>query len=165
MKNSLETRLGIFVVLVVFAAWAIIETLGGMDLFQRRLPRQRPVQHRAGIEGGRQRENGRRGNRPRRKNRARRRQGQGHDETSPDAVVKTDSKAVIKFTGLMGQNFVSIDFGSPDAPPAVDGERCCTTGNSRTSTPSWPSWTTPPAACKRWPRVFPATKSTTCSAR
>ena len=38
-----------------------------------------------------------------------------------DAVVKTDSKAVIKFTGLMGQNFVSIDFGSADAPRAVDG--------------------------------------------
>ena len=34
----------------------------------------------------------------------------------PDAVVKTDSKAIIKFTGLMGQNFVAIDFGSPDAP-------------------------------------------------
>jgi len=39
----------------------------------------------------------------------------------PDAVVKTDSKAVIKFTGLMGQNFVAIDFGSSDAPRAVDG--------------------------------------------
>ena len=37
------------------------------------------------------------------------------------AVVKTDSKAIIKFTGLMGQNFVAIDFGSPDAPQAVDG--------------------------------------------
>ena len=38
-----------------------------------------------------------------------------------DAVVKTDSKATIKFTGLMGQYFVSIDFGTPGAPPAVDG--------------------------------------------
>jgi ABC-type transporter Mla subunit MlaD len=27
-------------------------------------------------------------------------------------VVKTDSKAIIKFTGLMGQNFVAIGFGS-----------------------------------------------------
>jgi phospholipid/cholesterol/gamma-HCH transport system substrate-binding protein len=35
--------------------------------------------------------------------------------------VKTDSTATIKFTGLMGQNFVSIDFGTPDAPLAVDG--------------------------------------------
>ncbi len=36
-------------------------------------------------------------------------------------IVKTDSRAAIRFTGLMGQNFVSIDFGSPDAPPAVEG--------------------------------------------
>jgi phospholipid/cholesterol/gamma-HCH transport system substrate-binding protein len=32
MKNSLETKLGIFVVLVVLAAWAIMETLGGMEM-------------------------------------------------------------------------------------------------------------------------------------
>ncbi len=32
----------------------------------------------------------------------------------PDALVKTDSHAVIKFAGLMGQNYVAIDFGSPD---------------------------------------------------
>jgi phospholipid/cholesterol/gamma-HCH transport system substrate-binding protein len=38
-----------------------------------------------------------------------------------DAVVKTDSRAVVKFTGLMGQNFVSVDFGSTDATRAVDG--------------------------------------------
>ena len=31
----------------------------------------------------------------------------------PTAEVKTDSTATIKFTGLMGQNFVSIDFGTP----------------------------------------------------
>ena len=35
MKNSLETRLGIFVILVVFAALVIIETLGGSDFFRR----------------------------------------------------------------------------------------------------------------------------------
>jgi phospholipid/cholesterol/gamma-HCH transport system substrate-binding protein len=40
-----------------------------------------------------------------------------HEET----MVKTDSKASIKFTGLMGQNFVSIDFGSPGAPKAQNG--------------------------------------------
>jgi phospholipid/cholesterol/gamma-HCH transport system substrate-binding protein len=31
------------------------------------------------------------------------------------ASVKTDSKAMVKFAGLMGQNFVSISFGSPAA--------------------------------------------------
>jgi phospholipid/cholesterol/gamma-HCH transport system substrate-binding protein len=39
----------------------------------------------------------------------------------PDAVVKIDSTATIKFTGLMGQNFVAVSFGSPNAPAAIDG--------------------------------------------
>jgi phospholipid/cholesterol/gamma-HCH transport system substrate-binding protein len=38
-----------------------------------------------------------------------------------NADVKTDSKATIKFTGLMGQNFVAINFGSADAPKANEG--------------------------------------------
>ncbi|MBU6409838.1 MAG: MCE family protein, partial [Verrucomicrobia bacterium] len=36
-------------------------------------------------------------------------------------VVKTDSTATIKFMGLMGQNYVSISFGSAQAPQASDG--------------------------------------------
>jgi phospholipid/cholesterol/gamma-HCH transport system substrate-binding protein len=35
--------------------------------------------------------------------------------------IKTDSKAVIRFTGLMGQNFVSIQGGSDSAPKLVTG--------------------------------------------
>jgi phospholipid/cholesterol/gamma-HCH transport system substrate-binding protein len=38
-----------------------------------------------------------------------------------DAPVKTDSVATIKFTGLMGQNFIALDFGSSAAPRATDG--------------------------------------------
>ena len=37
-----------------------------------------------------------------------------------DVIVKTDSTAMVKFTGLMGQNFIALDFGSPGAPPATD---------------------------------------------
>jgi phospholipid/cholesterol/gamma-HCH transport system substrate-binding protein len=37
-----------------------------------------------------------------------------------DAEVKTDSKASISFTGLMSQNYVAIDFGTPDAPKVED---------------------------------------------
>jgi phospholipid/cholesterol/gamma-HCH transport system substrate-binding protein len=44
-----------------------------------------------------------------------------------DAIVKTDSKAVIKFTGLMGQNFVSLTFGSAAAPRAEEGAVLATT--------------------------------------
>jgi phospholipid/cholesterol/gamma-HCH transport system substrate-binding protein len=37
-----------------------------------------------------------------------------------DAGVKTDSQASIRFVGLMGQNFVSVDFGTSSAPLAVN---------------------------------------------
>jgi len=42
------------------------------------------------------------------------------------ASVRTDSKATIKFTGLMGQYFVAIDFGTPKAPLAANGTELAT---------------------------------------
>ena len=121
MKNSLETRLGYFVVLAVFAAWLITETLGGLQIYQpgyrlnalfntaQDLKVGNAVKM-AGVEIGRV---------------------EGIELTNskvavmmklnPKAGVRTDSKATIKFTGLMGQYFVSIDFGTPGAPPAADG--------------------------------------------
>jgi phospholipid/cholesterol/gamma-HCH transport system substrate-binding protein len=123
MRNSLETNLGIFVVIVIFAAWAIVETLGGVDLFHhgyhvsalfntaQELKVGDSVKM-AGVEIGRV-------------------EKISLDATNNkvdvlmklhlDAVVKTDSKAVVNFTGLMGQNFVAIDFGTPAAPAAVEG--------------------------------------------
>jgi phospholipid/cholesterol/gamma-HCH transport system substrate-binding protein len=41
--------------------------------------------------------------------------------TSRDADVRTDSKASISFTGLMSQDFVAIDFGTSGAPKVEDG--------------------------------------------
>ena len=121
MKNSLETRLGIFVVLAVFAAIFIIELIGGADVFQRgyrvnalfdtvqELKVGDSVKM-AGVEIGRVDKIA---------------LTDGKVEVSmklhQDAVVKTDSQAVIKFAGLMGQNFVAINFGTPGAPKAVDG--------------------------------------------
>jgi len=123
MKNSLETKLGIFVALTVIVAVLIIETLGDVEIFQhgyhisalfdtaQELKVGDPVKM-AGIEIGRV------------------------DNIQPDyadnkvkvsmklhsdVILKTDSKAIIKFTGLMGQYFVSLDFGSITAPQAVDG--------------------------------------------
>ncbi|MGB7749219.1 MAG: MlaD family protein [Verrucomicrobiia bacterium] len=121
MKNSLETRLGIFVILAVFAAWAIIETLGGMESFRggyrvsalfntvQDLKAGNSVKM-AGVEIGRVEKIALANNK-----------ASVTMKLHADAIVKTDSKAVVKFTGLMGQNFVSIDFGSADAPKAVDG--------------------------------------------
>jgi phospholipid/cholesterol/gamma-HCH transport system substrate-binding protein len=121
MKNSLETRLGYFVVLAVFAAWVITETLGGVESFRggyrinalfgtvQDLKIGNSVKM-AGVEIGRVEKIALTGN-----------QVKVTMKLHSDAVVKTDSKAIIKFTGLMGQNFVAVDFGTPDAPRAVDG--------------------------------------------
>ena len=121
MKNSLETRLGIFVVLVAMAAVFIVETLGGLASFHgghRVRALFNTVQDlkvgnsvkMAGVEIGRVEKIALTGNKV-----------EVTMKLHSDAVVKTDSKAVVKFTGLMGQNFVSIDFGSTDATRAVEG--------------------------------------------
>jgi phospholipid/cholesterol/gamma-HCH transport system substrate-binding protein len=126
MKNSLETRLGIFVALAVIAAIVIIEMVGGADIFQRgyRVNAQfETVQElkvgdsvkMAGVEIGRVEKIALADSKV-----------AVTMKLHPDAVVKTDSQAVVKFAGLMGQNFVSVSFGSPDAPKAVDGAMLAT---------------------------------------
>ena len=121
MKNSLETRLGIFVVLAVFAAILIIEMLGGMEslrtgyhvsaLFDtvQELKVGDSVKM-AGVEIGRVEKIAFDANKVK-----------VTMKLHPEASVRTDSVATVKFAGLMGQNFVSINFGSPGAPRAVDG--------------------------------------------
>src|SRR6266699_3472668 len=123
MRNSLETRLGIFVALAVIAAVLIVETVGGVERFRRgyrihglfKNVQELKIGDRvkmAGVEVGRV---------------------QGIALTTNDEVrvtmkiqashrqaVKTDSKAAVKFTSLFGQNYVAIDFGTPGAPPAVE---------------------------------------------
>ena len=121
MKNSLETKLGYFVVLAVFAAWLITETLGGLETFRggyrvsglfgtvQDLKVGNSVKM-AGVEIGRVEKIMLEDDRVK-----------VTMKLNSAAIVKTDSKAVIKFTGLMGQNFVAIDFGTPNAPKAVNG--------------------------------------------
>jgi phospholipid/cholesterol/gamma-HCH transport system substrate-binding protein len=121
MKNSLETKLGVFVALVIFAAWAIIETLGSGDFFH-------PGYHvsalfdsvqdlkvgdrvkMAGVEIGRVEDIELTTNKV-----------SVIMKLHQGGLVKTDSKATVKFTGLMGQNFVGISFGSDSAPSAAEG--------------------------------------------
>ena len=121
VKNSLETRIGIFVALVVLAAVFILDIVGGPEKFTRgqliyaqfKNAQDLKVGDRvkmAGVEVGRV-----------------------EDirltnslvivgmKIHRDVEVKLDSTATIKFTGLMGQNFVSIDFGSPGGTVAVNG--------------------------------------------
>jgi phospholipid/cholesterol/gamma-HCH transport system substrate-binding protein len=121
MKNSLETKLGIFVVLTVIVAFIIVETLGGVEMFRsgyhvnalfnnaQDLKTGDSVKM-AGVEIGRVEKIALADNKVR-----------VTMKLHSDAVVKTDSTASIRFTGLMGQYFVSVDFGSSGAPKAVDG--------------------------------------------
>ena len=121
MKNSLETRLGVFVALAVIVAVVIVETLGGMESFRggyRVSALFNTVQDlkvgnsvkMAGVEIGRVEKITLVNNK-----------ASVTMKLHSDAIVKTDSKAAVKFTGLMGMNFVSIDFGSADAPRAING--------------------------------------------
>jgi len=123
MKNSLETRLGLFVALAVISAVLIVELLGGIEMLQRGYHVSAQFNNiqdlkvgdrvkMAGVEVGRV-------------------DKISLDETNNKVVVlmkirrevevKTDSIATVKFTGLMGQNFVSINFGTRDAPRATEG--------------------------------------------
>ena len=118
MKNTLETRLGIFFALALIAAFLIMEMIGTFDFFKRgirvhaqfstvqELKEGDPVKM-AGVQIGRVEK----------------------IDLLQDKVdvtmklnmpdnVRTDSKAIVKFTGLMGQNFVEIRFGSATAPKA-----------------------------------------------
>jgi phospholipid/cholesterol/gamma-HCH transport system substrate-binding protein len=121
MRNTLETRLGIFFALALIAGVVILEIAGTRDLLTKGYPvRARfeniqelkegdPVKM-AGVDVG-------------------------HIEKiqlatnkvevtmtiNKKAAVKTDSKASIKFVGLMGQNYVSLTFGSRGAPTVTAG--------------------------------------------
>ncbi len=117
MKNTLETRLGLFVALIVIAAVLIIEILGGVEFkpgYRLRAMfdtvQDLKVGDRvkmAGVEIG-----------------------VVDDITLVSnkvlvtmkmrpisrAPVKTDSIASVRYTGLLGQNYVLVDFGSAGAP-------------------------------------------------
>lgn len=119
MKNTLETRLGLFFALALIAGVVIMELAGTRDLFNKGYPiRARfddiqelkegdPVKM-AGVEVGRIKRIELADNKV-----------EVVLNVDRDANVKTDSKASIKFVGLMGQNYISITFGSSTAPNAT----------------------------------------------
>lgn len=121
MKNSLETKLGIFVAVTILAAILIVETLGNFNWMRggyhvsamfdtaQDLKEGNTVKM-AGVDIGRVE-----------KIALADQKVKVTMKLNSNAEVKTDSKAAIKFTGLMGQNFVAITFGSPDAPKASEG--------------------------------------------
>ncbi len=127
MRNSLETRLGIFVALAVLASVFILEMVGGFERFvgghkyyalfnnAQELKIGDRVKM-AGVEVGRvediQLTNS---------------QVMVKLKVNRKAEVTTSTTASIKFTGLLGQNFVSLDFGLTNGMPADDGTFLMTT--------------------------------------
>ena len=121
MKNTLETRLGIFFALALVVAVVVLEMIGAADFFKggyqitasfktaQELKRGDFVKM-AGVEIGRVEdvglENGR---------------AKVTMKIQKKYEIKTDAKALIKFAGLMGQNFVSVDGGSANAPAIQSG--------------------------------------------
>jgi phospholipid/cholesterol/gamma-HCH transport system substrate-binding protein len=131
MKNTLETRLGLFVALVVFAAFLIINTVGGLDKFRRGLHvyalfntahelKKGDSVKMAGVEVGRVEDITLSTNKVKVTMKLK-------PKPTKEGFVKTDSTATIKFTGLIGQNFVQIDFGSPSARRLEDNQYIETT--------------------------------------
>jgi phospholipid/cholesterol/gamma-HCH transport system substrate-binding protein len=121
MKDSDESRLGMFFALAIIAALVVLESLGTFVLFQRgnhlhalfknvHELKEGDFVKMGGVQIGRV-----------------------DSITLTNSVaeitmnldrkaeVKTDSKATIRFAGLMGQNYVDLDFGSPGEPKAEDG--------------------------------------------
>jgi phospholipid/cholesterol/gamma-HCH transport system substrate-binding protein len=121
MKNTLETRLGIFVALTAAVAFLVINVVGGFDRFRHgehvhalfNSAQELKLGDRvkmAGVDIGVVETIAITNNKV-----------QVTMKLKAGAQVKTDSTATIKFAGLLGQNFVSIDFGSLNAPAAIDG--------------------------------------------
>ncbi len=122
MKNSLETRLGIFFALCFIVAVIVLEMAGVADYFKPgyrihanftsvgELKKGDPVKM-AGVEIGRVEDISLTNELVRVSMKIRK----------ADAQIRTDSKATILFTGLMGANYVNIKFGKPGSPKAEDG--------------------------------------------
>lgn len=120
MRSSLESKLGIFFFMAVLAGLLILELAGGLDIFHKKIPiRARfntvnelqvgaPVKL-AGVVVGDVRNVALEGNRVVVTMRIR-----------PDSGVRTDSKATVRFAGLLGQNYISLSFGTPGSPVVTE---------------------------------------------
>lgn len=126
MKSSLETRLGMFAAVIVLAAVLILEMLGSFDNLKRGTrvhalfanAQELKVGDRvklAGVEVGRVERIELTDSRVRVTMKLR-----------AGAQVRADSQAVIRFAGLLGQNFVALSFGSPTAGWVQDGAELAT---------------------------------------
>jgi phospholipid/cholesterol/gamma-HCH transport system substrate-binding protein len=121
MKNTLETRLGVFFALALIVAFLVLEMVGSFDFLKtglivrsqfpsvQELAEGDPVKM-GGKPIGRVQSIALTNN-----------QVEVVMKLTEAGSVRTDSRATIRFAGLMGQNYVDISFGSPGAPPFDPG--------------------------------------------
>jgi phospholipid/cholesterol/gamma-HCH transport system substrate-binding protein len=121
MKNTLETRLGVFFALAVLAAFVLFHIAGGGQFFHRGyevkayfnnvhdLKVGDPVKM-AGVQIGRVEDVGFDNNRVLVTLRI-----------DDERALRTDSRATIKFLGLMAQNYVSVTLGTGEAAILAKG--------------------------------------------
>lgn len=121
MKNTLETRLGIFFALALVVAAIVLQLIGAADIFKKGYPinavfnnvqelKRGDLIKMAGVEIGRVTDI-----------RLENAKASVSMKINDGVVIKTDSRAVIKFTGLMGANFISIDGGTAEASTVLPG--------------------------------------------
>jgi phospholipid/cholesterol/gamma-HCH transport system substrate-binding protein len=129
MKNTLETRLGLFFALALVVAFVVMEMVGSFRFFRsgvrvsarfntvQELSEGDPVKM-AGVTVGRVEDIG-----------IDEAGGQVSVRMKLESVkgVKTDSKATIRFSGFMGQNYVALSFGSAAGASVADGTELETT--------------------------------------
>jgi len=121
MKHSLETRLGLFFALAIVVAALILEMAGSVDIFKKgylitatfdnvqELKEGDEIKM-AGVPIGYVDEIMLLGN-----------QARVTMKIQQRYEVKADSKAVIKFIGLMGRNYIAIEGGTLESPGAEPG--------------------------------------------
>jgi phospholipid/cholesterol/gamma-HCH transport system substrate-binding protein len=121
MKDSVESKLGMFFVLAIIFILLIFEFLGGFAFFKRgfhvramfktvhELKVGDPVKMGGVTIGGVS------------KIALTNSMAEVTMNLNREADVRTDCKVRVSFAGLMAQNFVSMDFGTTDAPHAADG--------------------------------------------
>jgi phospholipid/cholesterol/gamma-HCH transport system substrate-binding protein len=121
MKDSVESKLGIFFALAVILALIVLEYLGSFGFLERGRHFHALFKNVQDLKVGDS------------VRMAGVRLGRVESITltnfsadvtmnlSRDADVRTDSKASVGFTGLMAQNYVDLTFGTPGAPHAENG--------------------------------------------
>lgn len=122
MKNTLETRLGLFFALVLIASVILIEMIGGLEFFKKgyRL-RARFTTIQDLKTGDPVKMGGKQVGRVEAIDFADSQVEVTLKIVDPKARITTDSKASVRFLGLMGQNYISLAFGASNTVAATEG--------------------------------------------